>query len=238
MVRTFRTADDATPMVLMGYYNPIYIYGVELSCPTPSGRRRRTDRRRSAARGGRRVLLAGAQGGPQFHPSRHADDRRQASAGRARNTSGFVYYVSITGITGAAAPDSGKVGARLRASSGTPPFRLRSASACGAPSRLGPSAPRRRGGHRLGPGRRHPPRQPWARRQGNAGDRSGGCRSCSRVVRGRPRRAPRRGGELKSLRARPNAEIARSNSLGAGPLSRTTTRAPAHSLALKTARDF
>ena len=28
MVRTFRTKDDATPIVLMGYYNPIYIYGV------------------------------------------------------------------------------------------------------------------------------------------------------------------------------------------------------------------
>src|SRR5437016_13270732 len=28
MVRTFRTGDDSTPVVLMGYYNPIYIYGV------------------------------------------------------------------------------------------------------------------------------------------------------------------------------------------------------------------
>src|SRR5258708_2487149 len=29
LVRDFRVADDATPIVLMGYYNPIYIYGVE-----------------------------------------------------------------------------------------------------------------------------------------------------------------------------------------------------------------
>jgi hypothetical protein len=62
--------------------------------------RRRPDRRRSAAGGGRGIVPAGAEGRRQFHPSRHADDRRQAPARRSANTSGFVYYVSITGVTG------------------------------------------------------------------------------------------------------------------------------------------
>ena len=51
-VREFRSGDDATPIVLMGYYNPIYIYGVEkFLADAKSGRRRRPDRRRSAAGG-------------------------------------------------------------------------------------------------------------------------------------------------------------------------------------------
>ena len=38
MVRAFRGGDDATPIVLMGYYNPIYVYGVERSSSTPRRR--------------------------------------------------------------------------------------------------------------------------------------------------------------------------------------------------------
>ena len=50
LVREFRKGDDDTPIVLMGYYNPIYIYGVEkFPRRRESGRRRRADRRRSAA---------------------------------------------------------------------------------------------------------------------------------------------------------------------------------------------
>ena len=89
-VREFRAGDDATPIVLMGYYNPIYVYGVErFLADAKSGRRRRADRRRSAARGGRRIVPAGAAGRPQFHPPRHADDRRQAAAGRAHQHVGL-----------------------------------------------------------------------------------------------------------------------------------------------------
>ena len=57
-------ADDrTTPVILMGYYNPIYIYGVErFLADAKAGRRRRPDRRRPAARGGRRAVPAGARG--------------------------------------------------------------------------------------------------------------------------------------------------------------------------------
>ena len=90
MVRAFRKGDDATPIVLMGYYNPIYIYGVdEVSRRRQIGRRRRPDRRRPAARGGRGALPAGAQGRPQLHPPRDADHRRQAPAGGAREHLGL-----------------------------------------------------------------------------------------------------------------------------------------------------
>ncbi len=54
MVREFRVGDDATPIVLMGYYNPIYIYGVDrFLVDARAGRRRRADRGRPAARGRR-----------------------------------------------------------------------------------------------------------------------------------------------------------------------------------------
>ncbi len=90
LVRDFRAGDDATPIVLMGYYNPIYVYGVErFLADAKSGRRRRAHRRRSAARGGCGVVPAGAQGRPQLHPPRHADDRRQAAAGGARQHLGL-----------------------------------------------------------------------------------------------------------------------------------------------------
>ncbi len=54
LVRDFRKADDTTPIVLMGYYNPIYIYGVDrFLVDAHGGRRRRADRGGPAARGGR-----------------------------------------------------------------------------------------------------------------------------------------------------------------------------------------
>ena len=170
LVRDFREGDDATPIVLMGYYNPIYVYGVDaLPRRRQGGRRRRADRRRSAAGGGRRALPAGAEGRAQLHPPRHADDRRQAPAGGARNTSGFVYYVSITGITGAAAPDARQGRGRGRAHQArTPSCRSRSASAsstrrAGARHR----ARRRRRRGRLGAGRARCAK-PRSRRQGDA----------------------------------------------------------------------
>ena len=55
LARAFRETDADTPIVLMGYYNPIYVYGVDAFLRRRhGGRRRRADRRRSAARGGRR----------------------------------------------------------------------------------------------------------------------------------------------------------------------------------------
>ena len=106
--RAFRAKDDQTPLVLMGYFNPIYTYGEcdKPSSPTPRGRRRRrADHRRPAAGGGRTSSETGAGGqaaGMRLHPARDADHRRFTAcriSGRQLR-SGFVYYVSILGITG------------------------------------------------------------------------------------------------------------------------------------------
>jgi len=110
LVREFRHADDATPIVLMGYYNPIYIYGVERFLADAN----------SAGVDGLIVVdlppeedtelcLPALKAGFNFIrlATPTTDDRRLPAV--LANTSGFVYYVSITGITGSAAPDSGKV---------------------------------------------------------------------------------------------------------------------------------
>jgi tryptophan synthase alpha chain len=110
MVRTFRAEDDATPVVLMGYYNPIYIFGV--------GRFLREAK--AAGVDGLIVVdlppeaddelcLPALAAGLNFIrlATPTTDDRRLPAV--LANTSGFVYYVSITGITGAATPDFGKV---------------------------------------------------------------------------------------------------------------------------------
>ena len=90
LARAFRETDADTPIVLMGYYNPIYVYGVEAFLrDAKARRRRRPDRRRSAAGGGRGTVPAGAEGRAQFHPPGDADDRRQAPAGRARQHVGL-----------------------------------------------------------------------------------------------------------------------------------------------------
>ena len=81
MVRAFRAADPATPVVLMGYYNPIYSRGVgRFLAEAKRGRRRRPDHRRPAARGGRGALPAGTGGGAELHPPRHANHRRPPAA--------------------------------------------------------------------------------------------------------------------------------------------------------------
>ena len=109
-VRDFRAGDDATPIVLMGYYNPIYIYGVE---------RFLADAKAAGVDGLIVVDLPPEEDSELCLPAMKAglnfirlatpttDERRLPTV--LTNTSGFVYYVSITGITGAAAPDAGKV---------------------------------------------------------------------------------------------------------------------------------
>jgi tryptophan synthase alpha chain len=110
MVRAFRKADDATPIDLMGYYNPIYIYGVE----------RFLEDAKSAGIDGlilvdlppeedEELCLPALRAGLNFIrlSTPTTDDKRLPAV--LANTSGFVYYVSITGITGSAAPDIGKV---------------------------------------------------------------------------------------------------------------------------------
>ena len=106
LVRAFRATDDATPLVLMGYYNPIYVYGVDRFLRDAT----------SAGVDGliivdlppeedEELCLPALKAGLNFIrlATPTTDDKRLPAV--LANTSGFVYYVSITGITGAATPD-------------------------------------------------------------------------------------------------------------------------------------
>jgi tryptophan synthase alpha chain len=114
LVRDFRAGDDATPIVLMGYYNPIYIYGVDKFL---------ADAKAAGVDGlivvdlppeeDEELCIPALKAGLNFIrlATPTTDDKRLATV--LTNTSGFVYYVSVTGITGSAAPDPGKVGAAV-----------------------------------------------------------------------------------------------------------------------------
>ena len=114
MVGAFRKGDDATPIVLMGYYNPIYVYGVD---------RFLVDAKSAGVDGlivvdlppeeDEELCLPALKAGLNFIrlATPTTDDRRLPAV--LANTSGFVYYVSITGITGTAKPDAGKVAAAI-----------------------------------------------------------------------------------------------------------------------------
>ena len=114
MVRAFRRADDATPLVLMGYYNPIYVYGVD---------RFLRDAKSAGVDGlivvdlppeeDEELCLPALKAGMNFIrlATPTTDDKRLPAV--LANTSGFVYYVSITGITGAAMADPAKVTAAV-----------------------------------------------------------------------------------------------------------------------------
>ena len=118
MVRAFRAGDQDTPIVLMGYYNPIYVYGNEAFL----------DDARAAGVDGliivdlppeedEELCLPALARGLNFIrlATPTTDDRRLPRV--LANTSGFVYYVSITGITGAkgaAATTTGEAVARLQ----------------------------------------------------------------------------------------------------------------------------
>ncbi|QIP06861.1 tryptophan synthase subunit alpha [Bradyrhizobium symbiodeficiens] len=110
LVRGFRKDDNATPIVLMGYYNPIYIYGVDKFL---------VDAKSAGVDGLIIVDLPPEEDDELCLPAMKAglnfirlatpttDDKRLPAV--LANTSGFVYYVSITGITGAATADSSAV---------------------------------------------------------------------------------------------------------------------------------
>jgi tryptophan synthase alpha chain len=107
LVRAFREGDNTTPLVLMGYYNPIYIYGVDKFL---------VDAKSAGVDGLIIVDLPPEEDTELCVPALKAglnfirlatpttDDKRLPAV--LANTSGFVYYVSITGITGAAAANA------------------------------------------------------------------------------------------------------------------------------------
>jgi tryptophan synthase alpha chain len=115
MVADFRKGDDTTPIVLMGYYNPIYIYGVDAFL---------ADAKKAGVDGliivdlppeeDEELCLPALMAGLNFIrlATPTTDDNRLPAV--LTNTSGFVYYVSITGITGSATPDSNRVAAAVR----------------------------------------------------------------------------------------------------------------------------
>jgi tryptophan synthase alpha chain len=106
MVKQFRAADPSTPLILMGYYNPIYVYGVEAFL---------TDAKAAGVDGLIIVDCPPEEDDEICVPTRRAglafvrliapttsDDRLPEIL---ENAGGFVYFVSITGVTGAAAPN-------------------------------------------------------------------------------------------------------------------------------------
>jgi len=124
MVRAFRQGDARTPIVLMGYYNPIYARGVD---------RFLAEAVEAGIDGLIVVDLPPEEDAELCLPAQAAginfirlatpttDDARLPKV--LQNTSGFVYYVSITGITGAAAAQAGDVApevARIKAATDLP----------------------------------------------------------------------------------------------------------------------
>ena len=124
LARAFRETDDTTPIVLMGYYNPIYNRGVDAFLEDA----------KSAGIDGLIVVdlppeedeelcLPAQAAGMNFIrlATPTTDDKRLPRV--LQNTSGFVYYVSITGITGAAEAEATDVGpevSRIKAKTDLP----------------------------------------------------------------------------------------------------------------------
>jgi tryptophan synthase alpha chain len=124
MIREFRETDDITPIVLMGYYNPIYSRGVA---------RFLAEAKEAGIDGMIVVDLPPEEDSELCIPAQKSglnfirlatpttDDKRLPKV--LTNTSGFVYYVSINGITGAAAAQASNVGpevARIKAATDLP----------------------------------------------------------------------------------------------------------------------
>ena len=129
-MRRFRERNATTPIVLMGYANPIEAMGIERFADARArrGRRRRAGRRLSA-RGSRRAsrqLLEARGIAPIFLLAPTTPESRIAAV--ARLARGYVYYVSLKGVTGAGHLDTG--GRRAQA-------RARSAATCSIPVGVG-----------------------------------------------------------------------------------------------------
>lgn len=115
IVAEFRRQDADTPIILMGYYNPIYVYGVDQFL---------ADAKAAGADGmivvdlppeeDEELCLPALKAGLSFIrlATPTTDDARLPSV--LANTSGFVYYVSITGVTGSARPDYSRVATAVK----------------------------------------------------------------------------------------------------------------------------
>lgn len=114
LVRRFRAGDADTPLVLMGYFNPIFAYGPErfLDDAVAAGVDGLIVVDLPAEEDGELCLPARARGLHFIRLATPTTDARRLPTVLA-NSSGFLYYVSITGITGAAAPVADVVGAAL-----------------------------------------------------------------------------------------------------------------------------
>ncbi|KFC68759.1 Tryptophan synthase alpha chain [Devosia sp. LC5] len=124
MVEDFRRKDETTPVVLMGYYNPIYIFGVDKFLAAA----------KDAGVDGliivdlppeedEELCIPALKAGINFIrlTTPTTDDQRLPTV--LKNTSGFVYYVSMNGITGAAIKSRGAVGEaveRIKSHTGLP----------------------------------------------------------------------------------------------------------------------
>ncbi|HEU5046256.1 MAG TPA: tryptophan synthase subunit alpha [Rickettsiales bacterium] len=105
-VETFRKQDTTTPIILMGYYNPVYAYGVERFCQ---------DAQKAGADGVILVDLPPEEENEFIDTANQhgirlirliaptTDDNRLAAIGQ--NAGGFLYYISVTGITGGKSAD-------------------------------------------------------------------------------------------------------------------------------------
>ena len=110
LVRDFRASDADTPVILMGYYNPIYVYGVDrfLSEAKEAGVDGLIVVDLPPEEDDELCLPALAQGIAFIRlATPTTDDARLPAV--LKNTAGFVYYVSVTGVTGVATPDFGVV---------------------------------------------------------------------------------------------------------------------------------
>lgn len=118
MVRSFRQDNDKTPLVLMGYFNPIFAYGIDRFC---------TDAADAGVDGLIVVDLPPEEDAELLEPANASgidiirlatptsDDERLPAI--LNGASGFVYYVAVAGVTGgksATADDIGKAVARIR----------------------------------------------------------------------------------------------------------------------------
>ena len=115
MASEFRKGDNETPIVMMGYYNPIYIYGVD---------RFLADAIDAGIDGliivdlppemDEELCVPALKAGINFIrlATPTTDDKRLPKV--LQNTSGFVYYVSMTGITGSALADTSRVNAAVK----------------------------------------------------------------------------------------------------------------------------